>query len=94
MNICIVRKCKTNDAILLNFKRNGSVDQRLNIISRFGESVRYYRKQRHLTQEELALLCNFNQHYISNIERGTRNISLRVVSILARALGVRERDLL
>lgn len=94
MNVCVIRKCKTADAKLENYKMQGIVDQRLSVISRFGESVRYYRKQRHLTQEELALLCNFNQHYISNIERGTRNISLRVISVLARALGVRERDLL
>ena len=56
--------------------------------------MRSLRKQRHLTQEELAALCHVHQHYISDIERGVRNVSLRVVETIARALGVHEKDLL
>ena len=62
-------------------------DQRLRIEARFGRNVRSLRKQRHLTQEELAALCHVHQHYISDIERGVRNVSLRVVETIARALG-------
>lgn len=51
-------------------------DQRLRIEARFGRNVRSLRKQRHLTQEELAALCHVHQHYISDIERGVRNVSL------------------
>lgn len=69
-------------------------DQRLRIEARFGRNVRSLRKQRHLTQEELAALCHVHQHYISDIERGVRNVSLRVVETVARALGVHEKDLL
>ena len=69
-------------------------DQRLRIEARFGRNVRSLRKQRHLTQEELAALCHVHQHYISDIERGVRNVSLRVVQTIARALGVHEKDLL
>lgn len=69
-------------------------DQRLRIEARFGRNVRSLRKQRHLTQEELAALCHVHQHYISDIERGVRNVSLRVVEKIARALGVHEKDLL
>ena len=69
-------------------------DQRLRIEARFGRNVRSLRKQRHLTQEELAALCHVHQHYISDIERGVRNVSLRVVETIARALGVHEKDLL
>ncbi|MCB7330686.1 helix-turn-helix domain-containing protein [Longicatena caecimuris] len=69
-------------------------DQRLRIEARFGRNVRSLRKQRHLTQEELAALCHVHQHYISDIERGVRNVSLRVVGTIARALGVHEKDLL
>ena len=69
-------------------------DQRLRIEARFGRKVRSLRKQRHLTQEELAALCHVHQHYISDIERGVRNVSLRVVETIARALGVHEKDLL
>lgn len=66
-------------------------DQRLRIEARFGRNVRSLRKQRHLTQEELAALCHVHQHYISDIERGVRNVSLRVVETIARALGVHEK---
>ena len=69
-------------------------DQRLRIEARFGRNVRSLRKQRQLTQEELAALCHVHQHYISDIERGVRNVSLRVVETIARALGVHEKDLL
>ena len=69
-------------------------DQRLRIEARFGRNVRSLRKQRHLTQEELAALCHVHQHYISDIERGVRNVSLRVVETIVRALGVHEKDLL
>jgi len=69
-------------------------DQRLRIEARVGRNVRSLRKQRHLTQEELAALCHVHQHYISDIERGVRNVSLRVVETIARALGVHEKDLL
>ena len=69
-------------------------DQRLRIEARFGRNVRSLRKQRHLTQEELAALCHVHQHYISDIERGVRNVSLRVVETIARALGVHEKDLI
>ena len=69
-------------------------DQRLRIEARFGRNVRSLRKQRHLTQEELAALCHVHQHYISDIERGVRNVSLRVVETIARAFGVHEKDLL
>lgn len=69
-------------------------DQRLRIEARFGRNVRSLRKQRHLTQEELAALCHVHQHYISDIERGVRNVSLRVVETIARTLGVHEKDLL
>ena len=69
-------------------------DQRLRIEARFGRNARSLRKQRHLTQEELAALCHVHQHYISDIERGVRNVSLRVVETIARALGVHEKDLL
>ena len=66
----------------------------LRIETRFGKNVRMLRKQRRLTQEELAALCHVHQHYISDIERGVRNVSLRVIETLARALDVDERDLL
>ena len=63
------------------------------IETRFGQQVRCYRMQRHFTQEELAFLCGLHQNYISEIEAGKRNVTLRVMESIAKALGVKETDL-
>jgi transcriptional regulator with XRE-family HTH domain len=47
-----------------------SYEQRL-----FGKKLRELRKEQSLTQEELAGLCGLSKSYISDCERGTRNIS-------------------
>lgn len=67
--------------------------KRMRIESRFGQHVRLYRKQRHLTQAQLGERCELNQNYISEIESGKRNVTLRVLENMAKALGVRAEDL-
>ncbi len=58
------------------------------LLKTFGRSVRSLRKQRGLSQEELAEACGLSRNYISDIERGVRNPGLLVLAGLARALGV------
>ena len=94
MQAYIARTPNVSKKELERRKKECRGDQRLRIEARFGRNVRSLRKQRHLTQEELAALCHVHQHYISDIERGVRNVSLRVVETIARALGVHEKDLL
>jgi transcriptional regulator with XRE-family HTH domain len=55
----------------------------------FGKTVRELRKKRKLTQEELAEKAHLHRNYVSDVERGTRNISLLNILELARALGVK-----
>lgn len=69
------------------------IDDRMRIEARFGQHVQIYRKKRQLTQAELAGLCNVHQNYISDIEAGKRNVTLRVLEIMAKALGVQVKDL-
>jgi transcriptional regulator with XRE-family HTH domain len=59
----------------------------------FGLRVRELRERKGWTQEELAARCHRHWTYIGGIERGERNPTLRVISDLARALGVPIRDL-
>lgn len=53
-----------------------------------GLNVRKYRKQRGMTQEQLGLETEMERSYVSDLERGTRNPSIRAVERLAKALGV------
>ncbi len=59
-----------------------------------GLNVRKYRKQRGMTQEELGLDTEMERSYVSDLERGTRNPSVRAVERLAKALGVAPHVLL
>lgn len=54
----------------------------------FGESVRLIRKQKGLTQEELAEKAGLQYTYIGGIERGERNISLETLEKVAKGLEV------
>ena len=56
--------------------------------------MRAIRKQKHLTQEELAYRSKLDYSYINQIENGKRNPSLTAIANIAQALGVRIEDLL
>lgn len=53
-----------------------------------GKNVRRYRKQRGLTQEELAFEAEIDLTYVGGIERGKRNPSLLVLARIAESLSV------
>jgi transcriptional regulator with XRE-family HTH domain len=59
----------------------------------FGHNVRYWRKQHGLSQEELAHLAQLHPTYVSGIETGRRNPTLRIVARIAEALRVNPEDL-
>ena len=60
----------------------------------FGQLVRKYRKERNISQEQLALLCNMDRSYLGRIERGEVNPTLEKLYELAKSLGVNVKDLL
>lgn len=64
------------------------------ITLRFGERLRELREARGLSQEAFAHLAGLDRTYISGIERGTRNVALRNIEKLARALGVAVSELM
>ena len=59
----------------------------------FGENVRRVRKRAGLTQEHLASVSGIHVSYISGVETGKRNPTLRVILTLSSALGVKPADL-
>ena len=59
-----------------------------------GLNVRKYRKLRGMTQEELGLETEMERSYVSDLERGTRNPSVRALGRLADALQIEPHVLL
>jgi transcriptional regulator with XRE-family HTH domain len=59
----------------------------VNILSRFGKRLRERRLAQGLSQEAFAHAVGLDRTYISGIERGLRNVSLRNIELLARTLG-------
>ena len=66
----------------------------VDIQKKFGERLRELRKQKNLSQEEVALQSGLHRTYVSDVERGSRNVSLRNIEKLAKALGTKPHDLL
>jgi transcriptional regulator with XRE-family HTH domain len=58
------------------------------IRARFGQRLRSLRKRRELTQVELADYLGLRRTYISDLERGKRNVSLVTLQIIARGFGL------
>ena len=63
-------------------------------LATFGRSIRRLRKQRGMSQDDLAVAAKLSRNYVSDIERGVRNPSLLAVIGIARALRLPLRDLL
>ena len=64
-----------------------------NINIKFGRRVKELRLIQNISQEELAFRCQLSKNYVSDVERGTRNISLKAISKLAYGLHVEIKDL-
>ncbi|RKG34252.1 XRE family transcriptional regulator [Acinetobacter guerrae] len=60
----------------------------------FGQLVRKYRKERNMSQEQLALFCNMDRSYLGRIERGEVNPTLEKIYEVAKTLEISARDLL
>jgi transcriptional regulator with XRE-family HTH domain len=58
-----------------------------------GESIRQYRKQAGLSQEKLAEKADLHPVYVGELERGEEAASVYALVKIAKALGVRLRDL-
>ncbi|MGA2402503.1 MAG: helix-turn-helix transcriptional regulator [Syntrophobacteraceae bacterium] len=64
-----------------------------NIQNRFGQRMRTLRVAKGLSQEEFAANCGLDRTYISGVERGRRNISLKNIEVVAQSLGVKISEL-
>jgi len=64
------------------------VSKTADILQRLGQRIRELRKAKGLSQEAFADRCGLDRTYISGIERGNRNVAIRNIALIAKALGV------
>ena len=64
------------------------------ILIRFGKAVRVLRNELKISQEDFAERAGLHRTYISDLERGKRNVSLENIERLAKALNLSVSELL
>ena len=64
------------------------------IYKNFGAKVRDRRIELDITQERLAEISGLHRTYIAGIEKGKRNISIKNLEKLAKALEIESSELL
>jgi transcriptional regulator with XRE-family HTH domain len=67
----------------------------MDILKRFGRRVRELRIKKGITsQMSLALKAGLDRTYIGGVERGERNVGLKNIEKIAKAIGVSPDELL
>jgi len=66
----------------------------MDISVKFGKKVKELRLQKKMSQGDLAKILGVHPTYISGIERGVRNMTLKNIEKLAKALGVPIEELI
>jgi transcriptional regulator with XRE-family HTH domain len=57
-------------------------------------NIKTFRKEKGLSQEELAEQCGLHRTYIGSVERLERNVTLSTLEVLSKTLGVTVSELL
>lgn len=60
---------------------------------KIGERIRHFRMKKGISQEELSFQSDLHRTYISDIERGVRNVSIVNIKKIATALGISVSEL-
>jgi transcriptional regulator with XRE-family HTH domain len=64
------------------------------LLKNFGAAVRALRRKLGVSQERLAFAAELDRSYVSDVERGNRNVSLVNIVRIAEALRVTPSELL
>ena len=64
------------------------------LLFKIGQSVRYLRLKKGISQEELAFRADLNLNSISTLERGLNNVKIKTLYSIAKALEVGVEDIL
>lgn len=57
----------------------------MNIKEKFGQKVKTLREQKGISIEHLANISNVDRNYISDIEKGKRNVSILIIEKIITA---------
>ena len=75
--------------------RNALLESRMEpVLVALGQFIRERRTFLNMSQEELAKAAGLHRTYVSDVERGNRNITIGATRLLAQGLGLRMRDLI
>lgn len=66
----------------------------MNLEQVFGEELRKIREEKGLSQEQLGFDSDYHRTYISQLERGEKNTSLKAVFRISEALQVQPSELI
>ncbi len=84
---------KKPDSTPLHYRPHFAIFVNMNIKQKFGQKIKNLRKSKGISQEKLANLAEIDRTYLPTIEKGERNVSIEIVEKLAKALGVKIKDL-
>jgi len=62
--------------------------QKSDILILFGNKVKTFRKDKAISQEELAFRSDLHRTYIGMIERAEKNVTLKNIEKIAKGLGI------
>lgn len=66
----------------------------IKIIIKLGKNIAEHRKKKGLSQEELGYIISSARNYIGCIERGEKSPSISTLYKIAKALGIKVKDLI
>lgn len=66
----------------------------MNLQERIGQAIVQLRKQKNLSQEQLALQADVDRRYMSDIENGKRNVSIDILERISKVLEKKVSELL
>ena len=68
--------------------------QEQSLLSKIGKRIRTLRNETGISQEDFAKKCDLDRTYISDVERGERNISIINLNKIAKSLKITLSQLL
>jgi transcriptional regulator with XRE-family HTH domain len=60
----------------------------MDVNKQLGMRIKYLRSLKKWSQEDLALEADINKNYLSDLERGERNPTVKVLEKIAKALNI------